>query len=68
MRLSERRTDASIVLPSLSIIGEANKPYYYLLYLVINRWASLGGFYFTLLYNKTSIGCLKTSISCFRLF
>ena len=34
MRLSERRTDASIVLPSLSIIGEANSPYYCLLYVV----------------------------------
>lgn len=33
MRLSERRTMLASVLPSVSIIGKANNPYYCLLYL-----------------------------------
>lgn len=34
MRLSERRTMLASVMPSVSIIGEANSPYYCLLYVV----------------------------------
>ena len=44
MRLSERRTMLASVMPSVSIIGEANNPYYCLLYVVTVGQTTLYGF------------------------
>lgn len=44
MRLSERRTMLASVMPSVSIIGEANNPYYCLLYVVTVGQTMLYGF------------------------